>query len=120
MFLWGPLSLSGPPNSLCSSGAPEKTAQSLLFPTARPSSTGAKVVFYKLVRQRSDHCREHLRDREESLGKTGKSLCLTTVRLIPSGHSLTGLSLEKPRKIYPKPFVHLGLRLRKMFTVVVS
>ena len=55
------------------------------------------------------NCREHLRDREESLGKTGKSLCLTTVRLIPSGHSLTGLSLEKPRKSCPKPFVHLGV-----------
>ena len=27
-----------------------------------------------------DHCREHLRDREESLGKPGKSLGLTTVR----------------------------------------
>src|SRR5208337_3332925 len=28
----------------------EKRAQSLLFPTARPSSTGEKLVLYKLVR----------------------------------------------------------------------
>ena len=110
MLLWGPLSLWGPPIHYVPLGPPRKQLKVYFFlPHARPVPVQRRSSTSWFGQWSPDHCREHLRDREESLGKTGKSLCLTTVRLIPSGHSLTGLSLEKPRKSCPKPFVHLGV-----------
>src|SRR5208337_2929107 len=63
-------------------GPPRKQLKVYFFlPYARPVPVQRWSSTSWFGQWSPDHCREHLRDREESLGKTGKSLCLTTVRL---------------------------------------